>query len=111
MTDEEAGYLAENLWLYRVRRRMSRQALCAKITLIQTYRDYEYGTDIPSDDEVNAFARRLQTTPQALKQKPDYHWLVKNYRTRKVLELYCLLQSKKLRRAVLEMLRGLQKPS
>ncbi|MCH1542034.1 MAG: helix-turn-helix transcriptional regulator [Alphaproteobacteria bacterium] len=108
MTDEEAGYVAENLWLYRVRRRLSRDALSAKIVPPQTYRDYEYGTDIPSHAEVAQFAKRLQTTPSALTQQPDYKWLIKNYRVRKVLELFCLLQNKKQRHAVLELLRGLQ---
>jgi hypothetical protein len=108
MTDEEAGYLAENLWLYRVRRRMSRDALAAKIVSPQIYRDYEYGTDIPSHDEVKKFAQRLQTDPQALMQQPDYKWLMTNYRVRKILELFCLLQNKKQRGAVLELLRGLQ---
>ncbi len=108
MTDEEAGNLAENLWLYRVRRRMSRDTLAAKIVPFQTYRDYEYGTDIPKIDEVTKFAKRLQTRPEALMQPPDYQWLMKNYRVRKVLELFCLLQNKKQRGAVLEVLRGLQ---
>ena len=108
MTDEEAGYLAENLWLYRVRRRMSRKALAANIMLPQTYRDYEYGTNIPSHEEVALFAARLQTTSEALTQAPDYKWLMGNYRVRKVLEFYCLLKSQKQRRAVIEILRGLQ---
>lgn len=108
MTDEEAGYLAENLWLYRVRRRMPREALGAKIVPFQTYRDYEYGTNIPTHAEVVQFAGRLQTSPDALMQPPDYKWLMKNYRVRKVLEFYCLLEDKKQRRAVLELLRGLQ---
>ena len=108
MTDEEAGYLAENLWLYRVRRRMSRDALAAKIVSPQIYRDYEYGTDIPSDDDVKKFAERLQTTTEALTKPPDYKWLLKNYRVRKVLEPFCLLKHKKQRHAVLELLRGLQ---
>lgn len=108
MTDEEAGYLAENLWLYRVRRRMPRHILPIKIVPFQTYRDYEYGTNIPTHEEVAQFAKRLQTTPEALMQQPDYKWLMKNYRARKVLEFYCLLQDKKHRHAVLEILRGLQ---
>lgn len=108
MTDEEAGYLAENLWLYRVRRRMPREAMAANIVAFQTYRDYEYGTAIPGHDEVTQFAKRLQTTPEALMQSPDYKWLLKNYRVRKILELFCLLQHKKQRHAVLELLRGLQ---
>ena len=108
MTNEEAGYLAENLWLYRVRRRMSRQALAIKIVSPMTYRDYEYGTAIPSHEEVALFAERLQTTPEALMQKPDYQWLLRNYRIRKVLEHFNLLQNRKHRKAVLDILRGLQ---
>lgn len=72
MTDEEAGFLAENLWLYRVRRRMTREALAANIIEFQTYRDYEYGTAIPSHEEVEQLAGRLQTTPEALMCAPDY---------------------------------------
>ena len=108
MTDEEAGHLAENLWLYRVRRRMSREALCAKLVPIFIYRDYEYGTAIPSHEEVTQFAKRLQTTPDALTQKPDYQWLMRNYRVRKVLEYFNLLKDRKHRKAVLDILRGLQ---
>ncbi|MGI9438964.1 MAG: hypothetical protein ACR2OK_04600 [Parvibaculales bacterium] len=108
MTDEEAGYLAENLWLYRVRRRISREALAANIMPIVAYRDYEYGTAIPSHEEVIQFAKRLQTTPEALMQKPDYQWLLKNYRVRKVLEYFNLLRNRKHRKAVLDILRGLQ---
>lgn len=44
----------------------------------------------------------------ALMQPPDYQWLIKNYRVRKVLELFCLLTGKKHRRAVLEILRAMQ---
>jgi len=108
MTDEEAGYLTENLWLYRVRRRMSRQALASKIVPPMTYRDYEYGTAIPSHEEVALFAERLQTRPEALMRKPDYQWLLRNYRIRKVLEHFNLLQNRKHRKAVLSILRGLQ---
>ena len=107
MTDEEAGHLAENLWIYRVRRRMPRVALAANIVSFDTYRDYEYGTNVPSHEEIAAFAKRLQTEPEALMQPPDYKWLMKNYRARKVLELFCLLTRKK-RHAVLEILRGLR---
>ena len=108
MTDEEAGHLAENLWLYRVRRRMSREALCAKILPTKAYRDYEYGTAIPTHEEVAQFAKRLQTTPEALMQRPDYQWLMRNYRVRKVLEYFNLLTNGKHRKAVLDILRGLQ---
>lgn len=108
MTDEEAGHLAENLWIYRVRRRMPRNALAAKIVSLETYRGYEYGTNIPTHEEVAAFAKRLQTKSAALMQPPDYQWLMKNYRVRKVLELFCLLTGKKHRRAVLEILRAMQ---
>ena len=109
MTDEEAGYLAENLWLYRVRWRMSRQAVAAKIVTNEQYRDYEYAAAIPSQEEVEAFAARMQTNVDALLQPPDYKWLMKNFRVRKVLELYCRIQNRKRRHAVLEVLRGLQK--
>lgn len=110
MTDEEAGYLAENLWLYRVRRRMTQIALAEGVTEFYTYRDYEYGTAIPRHEQVALFAKRLQTTPEALMQKPDYQWLVRNYRVRKVLEYFNLLQSRRQRKAVLDILRGLQRP-
>ena len=108
MTDEEAGHLAENLWLYRVRRRMSRQALCAKNLPSKAYRDYEYGTAIPTHEEVAQFAERLQTTLEALMQRPDYQWLMLNYRVRKVLEYFTLLTDGKHRKAILNILRGLQ---
>ena len=113
MTDEEAGHLAGNLWLYRVRRRMSREALCAKILPSKAYRDkayrdYEYGTAIPTHEEVAQFAERLQTTPEALMQRPDYQWLMRNYRVRKVLEYFNLLTNGKHRKAILDILHGLQ---
>ena len=41
-------------------------------------------------------------------QKPDYQWLLRNYRIRKVLEHFNLLQNRKHRKAVLDILRGLQ---
>ena len=108
MTDEEAGHLAENLWLYRVRRRMSREALSAKILPSKAYRDYKYGTAIPTHEEVAQFAERLQTTPEVLMRQPDYQWLMPNYRVRKVLEYFTLLTDGKHRKAILDILRGLQ---
>ena len=107
MTDEEAGYLAENLWLYRVRRRMSRHALAARIVDFQKYRDYEYGTAIPKHDELEAFAKRLQTDAKALLQPPNYKWLLKNHQVRKILGNYCLLQEKH-RQAVITVTRAMQ---
>ena len=50
----------------------------------------------------------MQTNVEALLQPPDYKWLMKNFRVRKVLELYCRIQNRKRRHAVLEILRGLQ---
>lgn len=52
--------------------------------------------------------QRLTPRRAALMQPPDYQWLMKNYRVRKVLELFCLLTGKKHRRAVLEILRAMQ---
>lgn len=109
MTDEEAGHLAENLWLYRVRRRISRQTLTARLIKPETYRDYEYGAAIPSHDEVEVLARRLRTTPEALLQPPDFKWLLKNQRVRKMLELFCQLQSKRHRDAMIQILRAMEK--
>ena len=66
------------------------------------------GTAIPTHEEVAQFAKRLQTTPEALMQRSDYQWLMRNYRIRKVLEYFNLLTNGKHRKAVLDILRGLQ---
>ena len=41
-------------------------------------------------------------------QKPDYQWLMRNHRVRKVLEYFNLLTNGKHRKAVLDILHGLQ---
>ena len=41
-------------------------------------------------------------------QRPDYQWLMRNYRVRKVLEYFTLLTDGKHRKAILDILRGLQ---
>lgn len=110
LTEKEAGHLADNLWLYRLRYRITREAMAKGICAFADYRDYEYGTLVPPPERLAQFAERLHVSVAALTDPPDYARLLKNYRIRKVTELYCLLPKKRQRNAIINLLRDLVTP-
>ena len=110
LTEKEAGHLADNLWLYRLRYRKTREAMAKGICAFDDYRDYEYGTLVPPPERLAQFAERLHVSVATLSDPPDYARLLKNYRIRKVTELYCLLPKKRQRNAILNLLRDLVTP-
>ncbi|MEE3119779.1 MAG: hypothetical protein VX296_02220 [Pseudomonadota bacterium] len=56
------------------------------------------------------FTERLHVSVAALTDPPDYAPLLKNYRIRKVTELFCLLPKKRQLNVIIDLLRDLVTP-
>ena len=85
MTEEEAENIRQNLWVFRIRRCISRRALTSGIMTEKTYRESEYG-HVPIDAaSLDMLLQKHGLKKENLLLPPNYASLL-DHSTRKLIE-------------------------
>lgn len=85
MTEEEAENIRQNLWIFRIRRSLSRRAFVEDIMSEKNYREIEYG-HIPIDHtSLNLLLEKHRIKRDSLFSPPNYASLL-DHPTRKLIE-------------------------
>ena len=85
MTEEEAENIRQNLWIFRIRRRISRRAFTSGIMTEKNYREIEYD-HIPIDHtSLNLLLQKHAIKKENLLLPPNYASLL-DHPTRKLIE-------------------------
>ena len=85
MTEEEAENIRQNLWVFRIRRRIPRRAFTSGIMTEKTYREIEYGHAPIDATSLDRLLQKHGLKRENLLLPPNYASLL-DHPTRKLIE-------------------------
>ncbi len=105
MIEEKTQNIRNNLWIFRVRRKMSRPDFVRGIMRVSDYREIEYGHYVLDDAVLAKFIEKYKFTYEDLIAPPNYDALL-DHPTRKLIEYHHVVLRQQQRKHLRLFLRG-----